>query len=221
MPTIKVPEIKIPTVDIPSVPFVTEFVLTGVQPACDLVDRDLKITQNPTIVFYNRKQYATCPQGPITATAPVEEEKTTAPKAERQKIKSIVYDPNDTIETESSSRIQLKNAFIPPKDNDKDEQEPPPCPDLSRVLPVGSFTSDLRTERIKEYKRADNGYDCIPILEEVTFLKSVLPTPAAALNVVAVSFIAASTPLLLPIVKSASKTIFKKIIAKFNKGKKD
>ena len=221
MPTIKVPEIKIPTVDIPSVPFVTEFVLTGVQPACDLVDRDLKITQNPTIVFYNRKQYATCPQGPITATAPVEEEKTTAPKAERQKIKSIVYDPNDTIETESSSRIQLKNAFIPPKDNDKDEQEPPPCPDLSRVLPVGSFTSDLRTERIKEYKRADNGYDCVPILEEVTFLKSVLPTPAAALNVVAVSFIAASTPLLLPIVKSASKTIFKKIIAKFNKGKKD
>ena len=221
MPDIKVPKITIPTVDIPSVPFVTEFVLTGVQPACDLVDRDLKITQNPTIVFYNRKQYATCPQGPITATAPVEEEKTTAPKAERQKIKSIVYDPNDTIETESSSRIQLKNAFIPPKDNDKDEQEPPPCPDLSRVLPVGSFTSDLRTERIKEYKRADNGYDCIPILEEVTFLKSVLPTPAAALNVVAVSFIAASTPLLLPIVKSASKTVFKKIFAKFNKSKKD
>ena len=221
MPSIKVPKITIPTVDIPSVPFVTEFVLTGVQPACDLVDRDLKITQNPTIVFYNRKQYATCPQGPITATAPVEEEKTTAPKAERQKIKSIVYDPNDTIETESSSRIQLKNAFIPPKDNDKDEQEPPPCPDLSRVLPVGSFTSDLRTERIKEYKRADNGYDCVPILEEVTFLKSVLPTPAAALNVVAVSFIAASTPLLLPIVKSASKTVFKKIFAKFNKSKKD
>ena len=225
MPTIKVPKITIPTVDIPSVPFVTEFVLTGVQPACDLVDRDLKITQNPTIVFYNRKQYATCPQGPITTIAPVEEEKTTAPKAERQKIRSIVYDPNDTIETENSSQyssgIKLKGAFMPPKDDDKDEQEPPPCPDLSRVLPVGSFTSDLRTERIKEYKRADNGYDCIPILEEVTFLKSVLPTPAAALNVVAVSFIAASTPLLLPIVKSASKTIFKKIIAKFNKGKKD
>ena len=227
MPTIKVPKITIPTVDIPSVPFVTEFVLTGVQPACDLVDRDLKITQNPTIVFYNRKQYATCPQGPITATAPVEEEKTTAPKAERQRIRSIVYDPDDTIETESSSQyssgIKLKGAFMPLKKEDKDEQEPPPCPDLSRVLPVGSFTTDLRTERIVKYVRSEeNNYDCYPIIEKVSFISSVLPSAPTALNIVTISLLATAGPaFLLPIIKSASKTIFKKIIAKFNKGKKD
>ena len=227
MPSIKVPKITIPTVDIPSVPFVTEFVLTGVRPACDLVDRDLKITQNPTIVFYNRKQYATCPQGPITATAPVEEEKTTAPKAERQRIRSIVYDPDDTIETESSSQyssgIKLKGAFMPLKKEDKDEQEPPPCPDLSRVLPVGSFTTDLRTERIVKYVRSEeNNYDCIPILEEVSFISSVLPSAPTALNIVTISLLATAGPaFLLPIIKSASKTAFKKIFAKFNKSKKD
>tara|TARA_B100001057_G_scaffold141044_2_gene140797 strand:+ start:8201 stop:8884 length:684 start_codon:yes stop_codon:yes gene_type:complete len=223
MPTIKVPEITIPTVDIPSVPFVSDNVLTGLQPACDLVNRDLKITQNPTIVFYNRKQYATCPQGPITTTTPVEEDKTTAPKAEKQQFRSIVYDPNDTIETESSSRytegIPLKGVFMSQGEEKKEEQEPPPCPDLSRVLPVGSFTSDLRTSRIKEYIRADNGYDCVPILEEVTFLKSVLPTSSAALNIVAVSFIASTTPLLIPVIKAASKTFFKNVIKKLTKKK--
>ncbi len=223
MPTIKVPEITIPTVDIPSVPFVSDNVLTGLQPACDLVNRDLKITQNPTIVFYNRKQYATCPQGPITTTTPVEEDKTTAPKAEKQQFRSIVYDPNDTIETESSSKytegIPLKGVFMSQGEEKKEEQEPPPCPDLSRVLPVGSFTSDLRTSRIKEYIRADNGYDCVPILEEVTFLKSVLPTSSAALNIVAVSFIASTTPLLIPVIKAASKTFFKNVIKKLTKKK--
>ena len=62
MPDIKLPKITIPTVDIPSVPYFTQNVLTGIKPACDLIDRDLEITQNPTIVFHNRKQYATCPE---------------------------------------------------------------------------------------------------------------------------------------------------------------
>ena len=95
--------------------------------------------------------------------------------------------------------------------------EPPPCPDLSRVLPVGSFTSELRTERIIGYKRAKNEVDCVPILEEVTFIKSVLPTPSAALNVVTISLLAASSPAILALLKSLSKTIFKKVLTKKKK----
>ncbi len=224
MPDIKLPKITIPTVDIPSVPYFTQNVLTGIKPACDLIDRDLEITQNPTIVFHNRKQYATCPEVFVQENTETGTPRKTATKPVKKNYQPIIYDPEDTIEAESSSeykgKLKLGNFNLGAiNKKEKSEEELPPCPDLSRVLPVGSFTSDLRTERIKEYKRADNGYDCVPILEEVTFLKSVLPTPAAALNVVAVSFIAASTPLLLPIVKSASKTIFKKIIAKLNKGK--
>ena len=209
MPTIKVPKIELPDIEIPATPYFTQHKLEGQIPGCNLFHRDLQITRNPSLLIADPNgTFTTCPEGQIPSFDPIR------------------FDMNELIYTESSpvsKKKQQQEAKVAPpiiKEKQK-EEEPPPCPDLSRVLPVGSFTSDLRTERIKEYKRADNGYDCIPILEEVTFLKSVLPTPAAALNVVAVSFIAASTPLLLPIVKSASKTAFKKIFAKFNKSKKD
>tara|TARA_B100001939_G_C16857466_1_gene580267 strand:- start:334 stop:999 length:666 start_codon:yes stop_codon:yes gene_type:complete len=219
MPTIKVPEIKIPKVNIPETPFIPETVLVGENPACDLINRDLEISKNPTIIFHGRKAYATCPNGQaIGGTQPIKTQP--APKT----FRPIVYDAQDTIETEGTYNFQNKSSAInlnlKGKEEDK-EPELPPCPDLSRVLPVGSFTSDLRTSRIKEYIRADNGYDCVPILEEVTFLKSVLPTPAAALNVVSISLLAASSPLLISVIKAASKTFFKKVIGRFQKKKKD
>ena len=219
MPTIKVPEIKIPKVQIPETPYIPETVLIGDNPACDLINRDLQITENPTIVFHNRKAYATCFNGQAVAgnTQPIKAQ------PEPKTFRPIVYDAQDTIETEGTYNFKKKetvNLNLKKQEKDK-EPELPPCPDLSRVLPVGSFTSDLRTSRIKEYIRADNGYDCVPILEEVTFLKSVLPTPAAALNVVSISLLAASSPLLIPVIKAASKTFFKKIIARFQKSKND
>ena len=219
MPTIKIPEIKIPEINIPETPYVPETVLVGENPACDLTDRDIELSENPTIIFHGRKAYATCPNGQaIAGTQPIKVQ------PEAKTFRPIVYDAQDTIETEGTYNFQNKSSAInlnlKGKEEDK-EPELPPCPDLSRVLPVGSFTSDLRTSRIKEYIRADNGYDCVPILEEVTFLKSVLPTPAAALNVVSISLLAASSPLLIPVIKAASKTFFKKVIGRFQNKKKD
>jgi len=219
MPTIKIPEIKIPKINIPETPFIPETVLVGENPACDLTNRDIELSENPTIIFHGRKAYATCPNGQaIAGTQPIKVQ------PEAKTFRPIVYDAQDTIETEGTYNFQNKSSVInlnlKGKEDDK-EPELPPCPDLSRVLPVGSFTSDLRTSRIKEYIRADNGYDCVPILEEVTFLKSVLPTPAAALNVVSISLLAASSPLLIPVIKAASKTFFKKVIGRFQKKKKD
>ena len=219
MPTIKIPEIKIPKINIPETPYVPETVLVGENPACDLTNRDIELSENPTIIFHGRKAYATCPDGQaIGGTQPIKVQ------PEAKTFRPIVYDAQDTIETEGTHNFQNKSSAInlnlKGKEEDK-EPELPPCPDLSRVLPVGSFTSDLRTSRIKEYIRADNGYDCVPILEEVTFLKSVLPTPAAALNVVSISLLAASSPLLIPVIKAASKTFFKKVIGRFQNKKKD
>ncbi len=216
MPTIKVPQIKIPKVEIPETPYIPETVLIGDNPACDLTNRDIELSKNPTIIFYGRKAYATCPNGQaISGTQPIKTQP--APKT----FRPIVYDAQDTIETEGTYNFKKKetvNLNLKKQEKNK-EPELPPCPDLSRVLPVGSFTSDLRTSRIKKYIRADNEYDCVPILEEVTFLKSVLPTPAAALNVVSISLLAASSPLLIPLIKAASKTFFKKIISRFQKSK--
>ena len=206
MPTIKVPEIKIPKIDIPETPLVPEHVLTGNIPGCNLYHRDLEITKNPSILYNDRNAYITCPEGEMPSFNPIE------------------YDPSKLIKTvtptQSEQQAVFKPPIIPPPIKKGKPMEPPPCPDLSRVLPVGSFTTDLRTQRIIAYKRGDNGVDCVPILEEVTFVRSVLPTASTALNIVTISLLATAGPaFLLPIIKSASKTIFKKVIGRFQKSK--
>ena len=55
MPTIKVPKVKTPKVDIPEAPYINENTLTGTVPGCNLYHRDLEITKNPSILFYDRK----------------------------------------------------------------------------------------------------------------------------------------------------------------------
>ena len=205
MSEIKIPKIKIPKIDIPETPLVPEHVLTGNIPGCNLYHRDLEITKNPSILYNDRNAYITCPEGEMPSFNPIE------------------YDPSKLIKTvtptQSEQQAIYKPPLIPPPKKKVKSIEPPPCPDLSRVLPVGSFTSDLRTSRIIDYKRANNGVDCVPILEEVTFVKSVLPTPSAALNVVTISLLAASSPLLLAVLKGLSKTVFKKVIGRFQKSK--
>ena len=205
MSEIKIPKIKIPKIDIPETPFILEHVLTGNIPGCNLYHRDLEITKNPSILYNDRNAYITCPEGEMPSFNPIE------------------YDPSKLIKTvtptQSEQQAIYKPPIIPPPKKKVKTIESPPCPDLSRVLPVGSFTTDLRTQRIIAYKRGDNGVDCVPILEEVTFVKSVLPTPSPALNVVTISLLAASSPAILAILKGLSKTIFKKAIARFKKDK--
>ena len=205
MSEIKIPNIKIPKIDIPETPLSIEHVLTGNIPGCNLYHRDLEITKNPSILYNDRNAYITCPEGEMPSFNPIE------------------YDPSKLIKTVTPTKSEQQAIYqppiIPPSKKKVKTIEPPPCPDLSRVLPVGSFTSDLRTSRIIGYKRANNGVDCVPILEEVTFVKSVLPTPSAALNVVTISLLAASSPAILALLKGLSKTIFKKVLTRFQKSK--
>ena len=208
MPTIKIPQIELPSIDIPATPYFTEHKLGGQIPGCNLFHRDLKVTRNPSLLISDKNgTFTTCPEGQIPSFDPI-----------RFDINELIYTESNPV-TKEKQQKELK-VLPPVKKEKKKEEEPPPCPDLSRVLPVGSFTSDLRTARIKEYKRADNGYDCLPIIEEITFVRSVLPSASTALNIITISLLATAGPaLLLPIIKSASKTAFKKILAKFNKKK--
>jgi hypothetical protein len=207
MSEIKIPEISLPTIDIPKSPYFIKHKLSGKIPGCNLTHRDLETTRNPSLLWTDKNgTFYSCPEGQIPSFDPIR------------------FDANKIIFTEEApviENVKPQQTSIPkPKPKPKNKTiEPPPCPDLSRVLPVGSFTSDLRTQRIIDYKRANKGVDCVPILEEVTFIKSVLPTPSAALNVVTISLLAASSPLLLGVLKSLSKTVFKKVLTRSQKSK--
>ena len=113
--------------------------------------------------------------------------------------------------TEAPAQKEIKPEI--PKEKKKIEYKP--CPPEG-ALRVGSYVNEKRLEIIKSYTRNENN-ECITNYESVSFVDSVLPSPSAALNVVTISLLAASSPLLLGLLKSISKTVFKKAITKKNK----
>jgi hypothetical protein len=113
--------------------------------------------------------------------------------------------------TKAPAQKEIKPEI--PKEKKKIEYEP--CPPEG-ALRVGSYVNEKRLEIIKSYTRNENN-ECITNYESVSFVDSVLPSPSAALNVVTISLLAASSPLLLGLLKSISKTVFKKAITKKNK----
>ena len=207
MPTIKIPKIELPDIEIPATPYFTQHKLEGQIPGCNLFHRDLKTTRNPSLLISDKNgTFTTCPEGQIPSFDPIK------------------FDFNDLIYTEEApsneQSTEQNKIVIPPPIKKKKEEETLPCPSKKNQR-VGDFRNEKRLERVIGHKRGEDGIECITLYEDITFIDSVLPSPSAALNVVTISLIAATTPLLLPIIKSLSKTIFKKILAKFDKGKKN
>ena len=207
MPTIKVPEIELPSIDIPETPYFTKHKLEGQIPGCNLFHRDLKVTRNPSLLISDKNgTFTTCPEGQIPSFDPI-----------RFDMNELIYTESNPVQ-DKTKRQETK--VIPPVKEKNKEEETLPCPS-KKDQRVGDFRNEKRLERVSGHKRGEDGIECITLYEDITFIDSVLPSPSAALNVVTISLIAATTPLLLPIIKSLSKTIFKKILAKFDKGKKN
>ena len=139
MPTIKVPKVKTPKVDIPEAPYINENTLTGIVPGCNLYHRDLEITKNPSILFYDRKAFVTCPEGEMPSFNPIEYDE---------------YQPINTLPPQQSAQQpEYKPVVIPPKKEDKKPIEIPPCPG-KKDLRVGSFVNEKRLERVSGIKEA-------------------------------------------------------------------
>ena len=210
MPTIDIPEIHIPEVLIPQV-YVPQVSLPGYEPlnvetiGCKYFHRDVKNTGNRNLLVED-------PNG-VTSSCPY------------PSFIPMNYQADQLIITETALPAEEQQELLEgkppqpeiPKDK-KDEPIVPPCPDKNDRR-IGEYTSEARTERIKSYKRGSDGIECIAQYEQVTFVDSFLPSPSAALNVAAISLIAATSPAILGLIKNASKTIFKKILSKGKKKK--
>jgi len=137
----------------------------------------------------------------------------------------LQYNPNEFTYTESKTPNKQEKEFVDSKDQSGQYIPPKDKKDVFVECPgkkdqkIGDYRNEKRISRVSGHKRSEDGTECITLYEDVTFIDSVLPSPSAALNVVTISLIAASSPLLIPAIKSLSKTAFKKILAKFNKKK--
>ena len=198
---IGIPEIVIPDVYIPQVILPSFDVLNVETIGCKYYHRDTKNTGNRNLLIDD-------PNG-VVSNCPY------------PSFIPMNYQADQLIITEEAAPVEEEPAKLPegkppkaeiPKDK-KDEPIVPPCPDKNDRR-IGEYTSEARTERVKSYKRGSDGIECIAEYEQVTFVDSFLPSPSAALNVAAISLIAASSPLLLGLIKSGSKTLFKKLLGK-------
>ena len=198
MPSIKVPKIKIPKIDIPETPLIPEHVLTGNIPGCNLYHRDLEITKNPSILYNDRNAYITCPEGEMPSFNPIE------------------YDPSKLIETVTPTQFPQQPEYKPVIPQKKEEKKPieiPPCPG-KKDLRIGSFVNEKRLERVKGYKRGEDGIECITLYEDVPFKDLYIPNPPQFVSTAVIATVAATTPLLLNIVKPLVKNIIKKLTKK-------
>ena len=109
---------------------------------------------------------------------------------------------------------ETKQAKTEVPDNKKEETfKPCPGPNDQRV---GDYRNEKKLERVSGHKRNLEG-ECETIYEPVAFIEQYLPTPATAVSTGAIALIAASTPLLVPVIKGAVKIYLKNLLRRRRK----
>ena len=137
----------------------------------------------------------------------------------------LQYNPNEFVYTQSETPQNQEQEFVqptvePPKYEPKKKKDDPlfvecPGPNDQRV---GQYASEFKLERVIGHKRSEDGSKCITLYEDVKFIEQYIPNPPQLVSTAVIATVAASTPLLLNIVKPLIKNLFKKLTKnlKFN-----
>ena len=105
---------------------------------------------------------------------------------------------------------------IPDIPKEKEEIKLEPCPG-NKDQRVGDFRNEKRLERVTGHKRGDDGIECITLYENVPFVDQYIPEPSTIVSTAVIGLVAASSPLILNIIKPAIKNIVKKLTKKKDK----
>ena len=136
----------------------------------------------------------------------------------------LEYNPNEFKYTQAETANQTEE-FVPPTveppkyepvNNNKDEPLFVACPGSSDQR-VGDYRNEFKLERVIGHKRSEDGSKCITLYEDVKFIEQYIPNPPQLVSTAAIATVAATTPLLLNIVKPLVKNLFKKLTKKKDK----
>ena len=198
IPDISIPVIHDPQITIqPSFPQVPTF-------GCTSTHRDTKNTGNFNLIFDDPSGTSTsCPYP------------TFIPLNYQPDQLIIVEESLPSIDSPPLPKSQATE--VPPIKKKKDEDILPPCPGKSNQR-VGDFRNEKRLERVIGHKRGDDGIECITIYEAVPFFPDrYIPEVSSIVSTAVIGLVAASSPLLLNIVKPLVKNIVKKLTKKKDK----
>ena len=137
----------------------------------------------------------------------------------------LEYNPSEFIYTtpnqpsqEQQQDIQTEQPKLPQNKKKEEEIVIPPCPG-KKDLRVGSFVNEKRLERVKGYVRGEDGIECITLYEDVPFKDQYIPNLPTVISTALIASVAATTPLLLNVVKPLVKNVIKKLTKKKDKVK--
>ena len=129
----------------------------------------------------------------------------------------IYVTPNQPSQ-EQQQDIQAGQPKLPQNKKKEEEIVIPPCPG-KKDLRVGSFVNEKRLERVKGYVRGEDGIECITLYEDVPFKDQYIPNLPTVISTALIASVAATTPLLLNVVKPLVKNVIKKLTKKKDKVK--
>jgi len=173
-------------------------------PGCTYQHRDIKNTGNRNLLLEDPNGvYSTC-DFPFPSFIPLD------------------YTPENLVITEEAPVTNDPPSFPETKKPEIPEipKKPPtelePCPG-KKDQRVGDFRNEKRLERVIGHKRGDDGVECITLYEDVPFVDQYIPEPSTIVSTAVIGLVAASSPLILNIIKPAIKNIFKKLTTKKKK----
>jgi hypothetical protein len=133
----------------------------------------------------------------------------------------LQYNPNEFVYTQSETPQNQEQEFVqptvePPKYEPKKKKDDSlfvACPG-KKDQRVGDYRNEFKLERVIGHKRSEDGSECITLYESTKFIEQYIPNPPQLVSTAVIATVAASTPLLLNIVKPLVKNLIKKLTKK-------
>ena len=133
----------------------------------------------------------------------------------------LQYNPNEFVYTQSETPQNQEQEFVqptvePPKYKPKKDKDDPffvACPG-KKDQRVGDYRNEFKLERVIGHERSEDGTECITLYESTKFIEQYIPNPPQLVSTAVIATVAASTPLLLNIVKPLVKNLIKKLTKK-------
>ena len=138
----------------------------------------------------------------------------------------LQYNPNEFVYTQSETPQNQEQEFVQPtveqpKYEPKKKKDDPlfvECPG-KKDQRVGDYRNEFKLERVIGHERSEDGTECITLYESTKFIEQYIPNPPQLVSTAVIATVAASTPLLLNIVKPLVKNLIKKLTKRKDKVK--
>ena len=210
MPTIEIPQIDINKIEINKIPIWKTNAPIQINISKPIVDIPgcVRVHRNnlTSLIDSDKDEYGTyteCGNFSIPSFEPLQ------------------YNPNEFVYTQSEAPTNQEQEFVEPTTKDikyepkKDKDDPlfVACPG-KKDQRVGDYRNEFKLERVIGHERSEDGSECITLYEDVKFIEQYIPNPPQLVSTAAIATVAASTPLLLNIVKPLVKNLIKKLTKK-------